>query len=561
MSGATRRSAARAVPVRRRALSAVVGLLAGIGAAAAVVLAWAAPATAHAVLQSTTPADRSQLDVAPEEVVLAFSEAVSAPVGAVRAFDAGGARVDDGELAVDGGTLRLGLQQGLGDGAYVVTYRVISADSHPITGAFTFTVGDAEQATDDTVAGLLGSEDDSTWDVAGGIARFLAYAGALGAAGIGAFLVLAHDGGTETVRLQRVLLAAAATGAVGLLAAVPISAARITGLGIGAIGETGVASEVLQDGVGLSTGVVAVGLAALLLGNGRNRPLTLAGAVGATAGFALAGHTTTAEPRWPVTIADAVHAMAGAVWFGGLVAMAVVLQARQGERAAGAAPVVGRFSSTAAIALVAVGAAGLLVGWREVRTLDALTSTTYGKLLLAKVAVVAAVAAMGAWNRFRLVPAMAAAPRRAAAALRRAVTVEAAALLGALAVTAALVNVTPAVTAAGIGTIFSETVPLGEGSVNVVVDPNRAGTNALHLYVFDRAGRVSGADFDDVTIRLSLPSAQVGPLEREPFLAGPGHFQLDGGDLSIPGTWTVEVVARVDTFEQLTAEVQVPVNP
>jgi copper transport protein len=521
----------------------------------------AAPAGAHAVLQSTSPADRAQLDQAPDEVVLEFNESVSAPLGAVRAFDAAGERVDDGDLVVQDGVLTLGLRSDLGDGAYVVTYRVLSADSHPVTGAFTFTVGNVEQASDDTVAGLLGSEDDSTWDVAGGIARALAYAGAFIAAGLGVFLVLAHDGGDEAGRLRRWLRVAAAVGAVGVVLAIPISAARVTGLGIGALFETGVAGEVLQDGVALSTGVVLLGLAALAFGIGRSRPLALAGAVAATAGFALSGHTTTADPRWLVTVSDAAHAVAGAVWLGGLIGLGLVLAGRRGDRAATATGIVGRFSSHAAVALVLVAACGLLVGWREVRTLDALTSTTYGKVLLVKVAIVAAVAAVGAWNRFRLVPAMPKAPRKASEKLRRTVVVESIGLLVAIGLTAALVNITPAATAAGIGEIFSETVDFGDGSVNVVVDPNRAGENEIHLYIYDDAGRVSDTDFDEVTLRLSLPSAQIGPLEREPFLAGPGHYQLDGNDLSIPGDWTIEVVARVDTFDQITASVTVPVNP
>jgi len=539
---------------------ALAGVVLAAFALGLLAIATASPAAAHAVLQSTTPVDRAALDAAPSEVTLVFSESVSAPLGAVRAFDGDGARVDEGDLAIADGTLRLGLRGGLGDGAYVVTYRVISQDAHPISGAFTFTVGDAAAATDDTVAGLLGSEDDTTWDVVGGIARALAYGGSLLAAGLGAFLVLVHDGGAEADRLRRWLVASAAVGGVGIVAAVPISAARITGLGIDAIGREGVAREVLEDGVGVSTAVVAIGLALLLIGTGR-RVLTLIGAASATSGFALSGHTVTAEPRWPVTVSDAVHAMAAAVWLGGLVGLVAVLRARRGEAAATAAPVVGRFSSLAAGALLVVAACGVFVGWREVRTLDALTSTSYGQLLMAKVAVVAAVAAIGGWNRVRLVAAMTSAPRKAAARLHRAVQVESVALLGAVALTAVLVNVTPAATAAGIGEIFSDTVPLGDGSVNVVVDPNRAGTNAVHLYVFDRTGRVSDATFDEITIRLSLDSAEIGPLEREPFLAGPGHFQLDGGDLSIPGDWTIEVVARVNTFDQLTAVVEVPVNP
>ena len=104
-------------------------------------------------------------------------------------------------------------------------------------------------------------------------------------------------------------------------------------------------------------------------------------------------------------------------------------------------------------------------------------------------------------------------------------------------------------------------MPFGDGSVNVVVDPNRAGNNAIHLYLFDEAGRVSDQDFDELTVELSLPSADIGPIERVPFVAGPGHYQVDGSDLSIPGDWTIEVIGRVDRFDQVTAERHRPREP
>lgn len=550
---------------RTRAAARLAAATAVLVAAVAAALAWsvagAGPAAAHAVLLSTTPADRAALAAAPAEVTLEFNEPVSATLGSVRAYDGDGDRVDEGDVRTEGARIRLGLRDGLGDGAYIVTFRVISQDAHPISGAFAFTVGDATAASDDTIADLLGEGADRTWEVLGAVARGGAYAGALLAAGLGAFLVLVFDGGAEQARLRRRLRWAAAAGAAGVAATVPLQAARATGLGIGALFEEGVAREVLGDGVGWSTVVVVAGLAVLAADAGRRRPVTLGAALAATAGFAVAGHTTTSDPRWLVTGADAAHAAAGAVWFGGLVGLATVLRTRRGDAAASAAPVIGRFSVLAAVPLVVIAAGGSLVAWREVRAWSALTSTTYGKVLLAKLACVAAVALIGAWNRFRLVPAVAGAPKRATALLRRAVRIEVGALLAAVALTAALVNVTPARTAAGIGTIFSDTVPFGDGSVNVVVDPNRAGRNALHLYVFDAAGRVSQALLEDVRIELALPSAEIGPLERAPYVAGPGHFQVDGSDLSIAGEWTVRVIARVDRFDEVTAEVTVPVNP
>ena len=109
---------------------------AGLGVtllAVATLLATASPAAAHAVLLSTSPADRAQLSTPPGAVSLEFSENVSAALGAVRVFDRDGTHVDEGAVRVIGSKVRVALQAGLGDGAYVATYRVLSADSHPVT--------------------------------------------------------------------------------------------------------------------------------------------------------------------------------------------------------------------------------------------------------------------------------------------------------------------------------------------------------------------------------------------------------------------------------------------
>src|SRR5207248_33031 len=109
--------------------------------AIATVLLTALPASAHAMLQATTPGDGAHLDTAPSVVTMTFSEPVSAPLGAVRVFDARGRRVDNGNVVARDATVSLGLDGSLADGCYIVTWRVISADSHPVRGAFNFTVG------------------------------------------------------------------------------------------------------------------------------------------------------------------------------------------------------------------------------------------------------------------------------------------------------------------------------------------------------------------------------------------------------------------------------------
>jgi copper transport protein len=241
------------------------------------------------------------------------------------------------------------------------------------------------------------------------------------------------------------------------------------------------------------------------------------------------------------------------------VLLALTLRARRGDAdPAGGATMVARFSQAAAVAVLALTSAGLALAWSEVRALHALTSTTYGWTLIAKVSLAFAVGMVAIYNRYRLVPAVQKerAPR-AWGLLGRTLRLEALGLVGVLAITAALVNVTPARSAAGIGEVFSGDIDLGDtGSVNLVVDPAQAGFNQIHLYFYDEDGRPA-EEIEGVTVNLSLPADDIGPISREPVRAGPNHFQLDGNDLVTGGRWVIEVVATISRFESASGSTEV----
>jgi hypothetical protein len=165
-----------------------------------------------------------------------------------------------------------------------------------------------------------------------------------------------------------------------------------------------------------------------------------------------------------------------------------------------------RYSALATASVLAVGITGSVLAWSEIRSLDALTSTGYGQLFLVKLGAVALVAALGAYNHLRLVPA------------------------------------------------------LGEhvGSVQLVVAPARAGSNQIHLYTFDPDGRPV-ALADSLDLELELPAADLGPLARTATRAGPAHFQLNGGDLAVGGEWSITVRIRIDRFTEASGTVQIPI--
>ncbi len=387
--------------------------LTALFASVVALVACAGPASAHAQFVTSTPADGAHVDPAPDVVTLRFSEDVSLELGGVRVLDADGERVDSDDARADGDIVTVGLRDGLDDGAYVVAWSVVSADSHPVNGAFTFVVGEGPAASDDEIASLLNAPDDSGWHIAAGVARFAAYTGTLLAAG-GLIFISVVDRRRPSRAVVRLLTVAAIVGGVGLLAQVPLQAAIATETGWSAVWSPSRWIDVMSNtAVRWSTALGLVGLVLVGIALRRadeERPSVPAwvgwfGAAVAFGSFALTGHTRVASPAWLVLPADAIHVAAAGIWFGGLVLLAPawVRHRREGDAVA-AVGMVDRFSQIAAWSVASLGVTGLVMGWTEVGSFDELFSTTYGWTLVAKLVVVGIVAAIAAYNHWRLLP-------------------------------------------------------------------------------------------------------------------------------------------------------------
>jgi len=146
-------------------------------------------------------------------------------------------------------------------------------------------------------------------------------------------------------------------------------------------------------------------------------------------------------------------------------------------------------------------------------------------------------------------------------ALRRSVLVEFAVAAVVLALSAVLVGTPPARSA--VAQPVDVMLPLQSangpsGSVQVSVDPARPGPNTLHVYLFDDAGRPTQPE--SITVTLTEPSQEIGPLDVELAPAGPGHYVGDGMDIPGAGTWTLAVSVRLDEFTATTADTDFPVR-
>ncbi len=522
------------------------------------VLAAAAPASAHATLIGTDPAEGAVLDAAPDRVTFTFNESVIGVPAGIRVFDATGeevassATVREAELLVD-------LEEEVGEGTLVVVWRLVSADGHPIGGSLTFSVGARSDVVDvPTTSADAGTEAPLPLS----LARWLGYVGLLVATGVAGFSVLLLPRGPEADgarrRLRTLARHAAAAGAVGWLAAVPLVALYQLGLPAsgwadGATWSALAPAEYVVPAAVVTGLVLAAGLLPGAPPERRRFAPVLAGCAVALAAPAFTGHTRAASPEVLVVAVDVLHLLAAAVWCGGLVALGLVLGDLAARDDAGARTL-SRFSAAASGVLAVLLVTGTFGAWRVAGSWDALLDTGYGALLLAKVLAVLVAVALAAWNRFALLPRLRAARRPgrdvAAEVVVRTTLAEAGVLVVVLLVTGFLVDRSPepdvavAASATDAGRA-EETVRLDAISAVVTLDPATVGPTTVTIEMTDDAGRPAEGH-EAPRISLSTTDVELGAVALTNL--GPGTY---AGDVVIPtaGEWQAQVSLRTTEFD------------
>ncbi|MDX3243720.1 copper resistance CopC/CopD family protein [Streptomyces sp. ME18-1-4] len=368
-------------------------------------LAGAGPASAHAALTGSDPAQGVVVDKAPTQVTLTFSETVSMNDDSLRVLDPKGTRVDSGKPTNTSGTsYAVQLHSGLPDGTYTVTYQVVSADSHPVAGAYTFSIG-APSKTSVSV-----SDQGAGGGIVGGLygfGRYVSYAGFIVMAGGAAFVLACWQRGTGVRAVQRLIVSGWLAMTAATLFLLLLRGSYTTSGKLGDVFDLDLLGQVLQTktGAALVSRLLLLAAAALFIAvlfgaydkreDEEKRDLAFGLAIGGTvvaaglaASWAMAEHASTGLQPGIAMPVDVLHLLAVATWLGGLTALLVALYRVPADRPVEAA-VVRRFSQVAFGSVLAVIATGVYQSWRQLGSWSAFTDTRYGQLLLIKIGLVA----------------------------------------------------------------------------------------------------------------------------------------------------------------------------
>ncbi|MBM2614202.1 copper resistance protein CopC [Actinoplanes sp. LDG1-06] len=527
-------------------------------------LCWPAqPAYAHAVLSAAVPQQGSVLKEAPEQIVLQFSEQVQIVPGRSQVIGPDGKRINDGDPEVTPQGLVIKVRPADRPlGTYLVSYRIISADSHPVSGAYTYSVG-APSANAPTVPD---EEVDPAVRTATAVGKYLGYAGLTLA--LGPVLMLALWLPRRLSRRGLLRLAYGGLGLIGLgtLAGIWLQAPASSGAGLFDVSASEL-GQVLSDDFGLwmVARLVLLGIAAALVTRVRRRagwrPLVTMAALTTAilVTWPLTGHPAAGPQAWLLIVADTAHLAAMSVWLGGLVALvAVVLRRAETRELRVILPAWSRLAAFAVYWLVAAGALQALI---QVGTLDALFSSDYGRLILAKTALLALILAVAFVSR-RLVN------RGIAAAtpgkLRRAAGLEVALTVLVLAASAVLVQTTTGRTvdveavAQERSRGFVATLNSKLYAVQFEIFPATIGEyNTLHAFAYTPEGKP--LKVVEWKVSVSLPSQGIEAID-SPVATVIDNQGLGNVTFPIPGDWQLTMTLRVSEIDQATVTTTVPVR-
>ncbi len=524
-------------------------------------VASATPAAAHAAFLSSDPADSALLTQAPSRVALTFNEPVT--IVRLRLIDAAGLSHELGDARLEGDVVIATLPTGLPEGTNAVSWRVVSADGHPIGGTLLFSVGKT------TSAGAVASQAaapglyPAIWTVGFilNLGLFLGIGGAFFAAWIA-------DGETPAFA-RRVTTAALVAGILVAPVSLGLTGLDFLGVGLGEFGSPAAWTTAIGSTYGSTVIVAVLALALALVATFERayrhaRILSGAALLGLGVALSLSGHAADAPPRSITWAAVFLHGVAVAFWAGSLIPLGLLLW--QGDQKARAALV--RFSWAIPFAIIPLLAAGVLLVAVQFTDLSDLWTTDYGRILAVKLTLVAALFALAAANRFGLTGRVLRGDQASNRALVRSIAIEAAAVIAIFALVA-LWRFTPpprsiaAAAAAGaansapaMAKIMSKET---DTMATITVTPGRVGPVTVSLEITDMA--LTPIEPKKVSVSFANPGAGIESIVRNATLGDDGRWLIESLTLPLAGSWTVEIDVLIKDFVQADLEGTITIRP
>ena len=489
-------------------------------------------ASAHAILESSSPAPSALLASSPKEIRLDFDEQVEATLGNIRLYDSEQREISIEKTvrsSTDASVVSAGVPT-LKNGVYVVVWRVVSADGHPVSGAFPFEIGTKSTGTSAALLEEVLNRTETTSPLGNPMSaiRLLGFLGLILL--VGCVSLLWRSPLLGNPRVRKTLLYSSVLIAVSSLGLLLMQGPYTAGKSWASLFDFVMVSDVLQTRLGLALfirficalawGFIAVTASASV--SRRWRIGVVATAVVTIATYATSGHQSAGTLPAVFVPLDMVHLAAISTWVGALLVLAVIYRDNDVENEAK------RFSRMATWSMPVVVVTGVVQGLHLMGGISTITQTSFGKLLLAKTVLVACVVLLGSKARTQL-------NAGGSSLIGKTIRWESTVVVLVLAVTSLMVAQSPYSTAST-PTSFSATKVQNGIVAELTVVPAVVGSAEVHVILSPPGGSLTPAK--SVTVQFDLPSRGIPPVPVKMTEIGPNHWI---GIVQIPfsGAWNM----------------------
>ncbi|RWH73035.1 MAG: copper resistance protein CopC [Mesorhizobium sp.] len=506
-------------------------------------------AFAHAALITTDPTDGAVLAQSPAQLSLTFSEPVSPLVLTLVRPD--GTAIPLTSFRLNGQTVEIDNPQALGSGTHVLSWRVISADGHPVGGSALFSIGAPSAAPAVSEAVDRGLRP-AIW-----IGKVFLYVGLfLGVGGTFAIAWPAKGGRSG----QRFVIAAILCGLVAAPLSLGLQGLDALGAPLARLAQLDIWKAGLATSFGWTVliALVALGLGLLSLVGPRGgaKLFGFAGLAGVGAALAASGHASAAEPQWLTRPMVFLHGAGIAFWAGALAPLGLAMRRKPAE----AAPFLRRFSQAILPVVAVLAATGFVLAVIQVQAPAALLETAYGRLLLVKLALLLFLFTLAAINRWKLTGPAEAEETEVQKRLVRSIGIEMLIFLAIFGVAAGW-RFTPPPRALAIAAAQPASVHIHtpKAMADLSITPGHVGPVAASIVIM--TGDFGPLDAEQVTLVLSKPDSGIEPIKREATKPGDGTWRVDGLVVPVPGRWTARLDILVSDFEIVKIEAPIDIRP
>jgi copper transport protein len=432
-------------------------------------------------------------------------------------------------------------------GTHTLSWRVISADGHPVGGSIVFSIGRPSASIAPVQTNTPPALMAAIW-----LARVLLYVGLFVGVGGRFFVAWIEQGRPLPRSVERTIDACLVSGLVATIVSLGLQGLDSLGVDFPRLADWSVWSTALKTSYALTLGIAAFALALALA----SRRVTGVAAMRGTSAFAIlavglalaaSGHASDAPPQTVTRPAIFVHGVCIAFWVGSLLPLAALI--RNGS--ATAADSLIRFSRIIPIPVALLVASGGLMAVVQIDHIAALWTTAYGWIFDAKIISVVVLLGLAAWNRLRLTPRVQAGESGGHRAIVRSIVVETVIVAIILSLVAAWRFTPPP------RSLYAVLPPLEPSFVhvmnaqmmaNITIAPGQSGPVKVAIVI--ESPELEPIPVKGVSLAFTNPAAGIEPIRREARPASDGNWSID--DLTIPrsGRWMLTVTILITDFKE-----------